>query len=178
MADENEEGLEEGTEEGAEENKSGGSKKKLIIMIVGALLVLGGGGFGAMQFMGGDEEAVAEGEEAAEEEEEPKDIAYLPFAKPVVVNYQTADGKTRFLKAEVTLMTEDEDRLDDIKKHLPKIQHVVNMVFSRQKFEDLGTADGKENMRAEALGEIQSVLKEAMGGKNVDDLLYTSFVTQ
>ena len=83
-----------------------------------------------------------------------------------MVNYQTADGKTRFLKAEVTLMTEDEDRLDDIKKHLPKIQHVVNMVFSRQKFEDLGTfADGKENMRAEALGEIKSVLKEAMGAK-------------
>ncbi len=177
MADENEEGLEEGTEEGAEENKSGGSKKKLIIMIVSVLLVLGGGAGGAMYFMGGDEETVAEGEEAVEEEE-PKDIAYLPFAKPVVVNYQAADGKTRFLKAEVTLMTEDEDRLDDIKKHLPKIQHVVNMVFSRQKFEDLGTADGKESMRAEALGEIQSVLKEAMGDENVDDLLYTSFVTQ
>jgi len=172
MADDKDE-----NEEGTEEKTAGGGKKKLIIMIVGALLILGGGAGGAMFFMGGDDAEVANGEETAEEEES-KDIAYLPFAKPVVVNYQAADGKTRFLKAEVTLMTEDEARLEDIKKHLPKIQHVVNMVFSRQTFEELGTADGKESMRAEALEEIQGVLKEAMGDKNVDDLLYTSFVTQ
>ncbi len=179
MADENEEGTEEGTEEDTEGKKAGGSKKKLIIMIVVGLLIIGGGAGGAMYFMGGDEE-VAEGEEgeAAAEEEEPKDIAYLPFAKPVVVNYQAADGKTRFLKTEITLMTEDEDRLDDIKKHLPKIQHVVNMVFSRQKFEDLGTFEGKEKMRIEALDEIKSVLAESMGDENVDDILYTTFVTQ
>ena len=95
-----------------------------------------------------------------------------------MVNFTAADGKSRFLKTEVTLMTEDEARLDDIKKHLPKIQHVVNMVFSRQKFEDLGTIEGKEKMRAEALEEIKSVLNESMSEGNVDDLFYTSFVTQ
>lgn len=166
----------EGAEEGSEENKGGG-KKKLIIMIVGALLVIGGGAGGAMFFMGGGDEEVVEG---AEEEvvEEPKDIAYLPFVKPLVVNFQSADGKTRFLKTEVTLMTENEDRLDDIEKHLPKISHIVNLVFSRQNFEELGTPEGKEKMRAEALEEVQKVLKESMGEKNVDDILYTTFVTQ
>ena len=168
----------EDLEEGAVEEKSGGSKKKLIIMIVGALLLVGGATGGALYFMGGDEEAeVAAGEEDAEEEEA-KDIAYLSFEKPVVINYLAADGKTRFLKTEVTLVTEDEARLEDIKKHLPKIQHVVNMVFSRQKFEDLATADGKEQMRSEALEEVRSVMEETIGEKSVDDILYTSFVTQ
>lgn len=171
----------EDTEEAAEDTETtgaaGGSKKKLIIMIVAVLVLVGGAVGGALFFMGGDEAEVAEGEEEVVEEE-PKDIAYLPFAKPLVVNFQAADGKTRFLKTEVTLMTEDESRLDDIQKHLPKIQHVVNMVFSRQKFEDLGTPEGKEKMRAEALAEIQSVLSEQMGEDNVDDILYTTFVTQ
>ncbi len=172
MADDKEEGTEE------ENVAAGGGKKKLIIMIVAGLLLVGGGVGGAMFFMGGGDTEVAEGEEAAVQEEKPKDIAYLPFAKPLVINYQAADGKTRFLKTEVTLMTEDEARLDDIKKHLPKIQHIVNMVFSRQKFEDLGTNEGKEKMRAEALEEIKSALKDSMGEDNVDDILYTTFVTQ
>lgn len=175
MADENEESTDEGNEE---ETSGGGSKKKLIIMIVGALLVLGGAAGGAMYFMGGDEEAeIAEGEEEVVEEE-PKDIAYLPFEKPLVINYQSADGKTRFLKTDVTLMTENEAKIDEIRKHLPKIQHVMNMVLSRQKFEDLGTAEGKEKMRMEALEEIQKVLNSAMGEDNVDDIFYTTFVTQ
>ncbi len=168
------EDIEEATE--ATEVTTGGSKKKMIIIIVAVLVLVGGAAGGALFFMGGDEAEVVEGEEVVEEE--PKDIAYLPFAKPLVVNYQAADGKTRFLKTEVTLMTEDESRLDAIQKHLPKIQHVVNMVFSRQKFEDLGTPEGKEKMRAEALAEIQSVLNEPMGEDNVDDILYTTFVTQ
>ncbi|MFK8068229.1 MAG: flagellar basal body-associated protein FliL [Gammaproteobacteria bacterium] len=168
----------DGSEEGAEESK-GGSKKKLIIMIVAAVLIIGGGAGGAMFFMGGEEE-VAEGEEGAAEEaeEEPKDIAYVPFAKPLVVNFQAADGKTRFLKTEVTLMTEDEARIADIEKHLPKIQHIVNLVFSRQVYEELGTPEGKEKMRLEALQEIKNILKKSMGEKSVDDILYTNFVTQ
>ncbi len=170
MADEDKD---EGSEEG-----NGGSKKKLIILIVAALVLIGGGVGGVMMFMGGGEE-VADGEEGAvEETEEPKNIVYLPFAKPLVVNFQAADGKTRFLKTEVTLMAEDEARIDDIKKHLPKIQHVVNLVFSRQVFEELGTPEGKEKMRMEALQEIKSILKKPMGDDNVDDILYTNFVTQ
>jgi len=167
-------------EEGTEEEKTGGSKKKLIIIIVGALLLVGGAVGGTMFFMGsGDKTEVTDSKEAAEAtKEEPKDIAYLPFDKPVVINYLAANGKTRFLKTEVTLMTEDEARLEEIKKQLPKIVHVVNMVFSRQKYEGLGTPEGKEKMRTEALEEIKSVLKDSMGEKNVDDILYTSFVTQ
>lgn len=178
MADEEEK--KEVPEEGAEgeEENTGGGKKKLIIMIVGVLLLVGGAVGGTLFFLGGNEE-VAEGEEGVEEVvEEPKDIAYLPFVSPLVVNFQAADGKTRFLKTEVTLMTEDESRMDDIKKHLPKIAHIVNLVFSRQNFEDLGTPEGKEKMRMEALEEVRKALKESMGEDNVDDILYTTFVTQ
>lgn len=162
--------------EAADENATG-SKKKLIFMIIGALVLIGAAIGGTLFFVGGGEKAeVAEGEEA--EEQAPKDYAYVKFAKPVVVNYQAEDGKTRFLKAEVTLMTEDKSRLEDIEKHLPKLQHTVNLVFSRQKFEDLNTSEGKEKMRTEALAELQKVLTEEMGEKNVDDLFYTTFVTQ
>lgn len=163
-------------EEGTEEESAGGGKKKLILIIVGVLILVGGAVGGTLMFMGGGEPEVAEGE--AEVEEEPKDIGYLKFTKPVVINYQAENGKTHFLKAGVTLMTEEEDRLDDIEKHLPKIQHTVNVVFSRQKFEDIRTVEGKEKMRVAALEEVQRVLAEEMGDENVDDLLYTGFVTQ
>lgn len=164
-------------EKEAAEEKEAGSKKKLIFIIVGALVLVGAAVGGTLMFVGGGEKAeVAEGEGV--EEQAPKDYAYLKFAKPIVVNYQSEDGKTRFLKAEVTLMTEDKSRLDDIEKHLPKLQHTVNLVFSRQKFEDLNTSEGKEKMRTEALTEMQKVLTEEMGEKNVDDLFYTTFVTQ
>ncbi len=155
-----------------------GSKKKLIMMIVAALVVLGGAGGGAMFFMGGsDEEELAEGE-VAEEVAPVKDYAYLKLEKPIVVNYKTDSGKTRFLKAEITLMTEDESGLDSIEKHLPKIQHTVSVVFGRQKFESLLTNEGKEAMRLEALTELQEGLKGKIGEAHIDDMYYTTFVTQ
>ncbi len=162
-------------EEVTEEN-AGGGKKKLIIMIVGALLLVGGAVGGTLMFVGGGEEQTSV-EGGAEPEEQLKEYAYLAFEKPLVVNFQAEDGKTRFLKADVSLMLE-KDKEDEIKKHLPKIEHVVNMVFSRQKFETLLLPEGKEKMRAEALEEINNALKDEVGEVGIDDVLYTNFVAQ
>lgn len=161
-------------EENTEEEAGGGGKKKLIIMIVGALVLVGGAVGGTLMFVGGGEDVAAD----AEAVEPPKDYGYMKLTKPIVLNYKAENGKTRFLKTELTLMTENESGLDDIEKHLPKIQHTISVVFGRQAFESLLTNEGKEAMRLEALTEVQTQLKDKLDGATIDDIYFTTFVTQ
>jgi flagellar basal body-associated protein FliL len=50
--------------------------------------------------------------------------------------------------------------------------------LSRQIYEDLLPAEGKERLRAEALMTLQNALKKATGRKIAEDLFFTSLVLQ
>jgi flagellar FliL protein len=124
------------------------------------------------------EEEEIEEEEEAEEEEEHKQAFYSSLAPAFVVNFQSKDSKTRFLKLELDVVTRQEEQLESIKTHMPKIRNNLVLLFSRQVYEDLISHEGKERLRAEALDEIQKVLKKETGKKAVEDVFFTSFVMQ
>ena len=153
-----------------------GGKKKIVIIALVAVLVLGGGG-AAMMLMGGGDDNVAEGEvdAAADEQEEP---IYVPLNPAFVVNFQDKNNPTKFLKAELNVMTFDEDVEDAISKHMPAIRNNLILLFSRQLYEDLIPHEGKEALRAEALAQVQTVIEKQMGHPGVEDLFFTSFVMQ
>ncbi len=184
----------------------GGSKKKLLIIIAAAVLVLGGAGGGAFFFMNkghADEEVTAdadEGEEAAAEEHDAKDskkakskskkdkkgkkaepkapALYVKYEPPFVVNFD-AKGVMRFLQVSMEVMTRDAATSEVIKLHEPKIRNNMLMLLGSQTSETIGSMEGKEGLRKQALETIAKVVEEEGGeGKKVEDIYFTSFVMQ
>lgn len=156
------------------EEESGGGKKKIIIIAVVALLAIGGGA--AFMLAGGEQAVAADGEAAAEVEK--AEAIYIPLDPAFVVNFQDKNNRTKFLKAELNVVTHEEDVPDAIAKHMPAIRNNLILLFSRQLYEELMPHEGKETLRAEALAEVQSVLKAQTGSDGVEDLFFTSFVMQ
>ncbi len=187
---------EQAADAGADEAKK--KKKKLFMFIgLGVLLVaisVGATFFVVSSMMGGKksegEGGSAESSEAAEVVAKP--AIYFPL-KTFTVNYDV-NGRQRFLQAELTLMYRDEAVLKTLELHMPAVRNSLVMLLSRQVFDELQTAEGKEKLRTEALAEIQSIIanetaaaaakseekdaKEKPSSANVEQVLFTQFVMQ
>lgn len=182
--------------EEAPEKKSGGSKLVLILLILVVLLLGGVLGGGAWLYLsgklGGDAPAVAEHAEGHEEpEEKPKKkkkkgeqavASYILIGepgKPLLVNL--ADTREAdFLQVEVQLLTTSPELEAKVKAHMPALRHALLTLFSQQKSPELKTAQGREQLRQQALAEVRKVLEKQadIDPDEVEDLLFTSFIMQ
>ncbi len=172
---------EEDVAEGEEGGKKTGKKKILLLALVGVLLIglSVGGTLLAISLLGPKPE---ETEEMMVEDEEPIEEAllpaiYYPLKPPIIVNFN-ARGRQRYLQAELTLMTREEDVIAAIELHMPMIRNGLVLLFGGQSYEQLQTAEGKEILRQEALAEIQRLLEQEIGKPGVEQVLFTNFVMQ
>lgn len=161
---------------------AGGGKKKIILIAAIALVVLIGGGVGAALLLTGGhkggEKAAAEAEGKAGAEGAKAEATYTALEPAFVVNFQDRNNRTKYLKADLSVVSAVPKSEEIIRKHLPAIRNGLIMLLSRQVFEDLQTPDGKEKLRAEALKEVQAILTKQTGKPVVDDLFFSSFVMQ
>ena len=187
-----------------------GSKKKMIALLVVGVLSLVGISVGVtMLLIGGKsepastakskdaeaEDAAAPAEADAEEEAAPEEAAaegegkegeekasaYVSLSPPFVVNFLDDKKRTKFLKAEISLMAKSPKVQAAIKENLPAVRNALVMLFSRQVFEQLMTPDGKEKLRVDALAEVRAVMTKVAGakvGKGIGDLFFSSLVMQ
>ncbi|GMQ88246.1 MAG: flagellar basal body-associated protein FliL [Gammaproteobacteria bacterium] len=169
------------------------SKSKLLIIIVVVVLLLGISVTATLMLTGilsGDEEVIAEqsSETDGKAEKSKKDkkdkkkkakapLNYVPLDPPFVVNF-IADTDIRFLQITVEAGTREAEAVEQIKEHRPAIRNSLVMLFSSQDPFTLNTREGKEQLRAETLAEIQKVLKEETGKTVVESVFFTSFVMQ
>ena len=172
--------------------KAGLGKVKLLVFLL-VILVLIAGTIGAtLYFLGvfgsggsGDEEAaVAEEVPSAEAAaaDKPANAAkapamYFPIQPPFVVNFQSR-GRTRYVQADVTVMTRNPKVFDAIQMHLPLIKNRLVMLFSGGVYEELQTDEGKELMRQQALEALQAIMQQEIGEKGIEQVLFTNFVMQ
>lgn len=175
MADEEEIGE---TEEG--EKKAGGGKGKLLIFIVIGLLLVAISVGGTLFFLGvfDSDEVAEEGADLAEPvAEATKPAMYFPIKPAFVVNFQSR-GRTRYLQADVTVMTRNPAVFDAIQMHLPLIKNKLVMLFSGAVYEELQTDEGKELLRQQALVALQEIMQQEIGEAGVEQVLFTNFVMQ
>ena len=163
-----------------EEVKEEPAKKgplKLIIIIVVALVVLGGGGlFAWSKFSKSDVEAeeeevskkVAEGH--GEEEEKP--TGFLKLA-PFVVNL-SEDVGTTYLKLTVVLEMDDTESVSGAEMIMPKMRDAIIVLLSSKKFDEIGTVDGKFQLREEIVARVNHILS----GSKVKTAYFTEFIVQ
>ncbi|MFT6221823.1 MAG: flagellar FliL protein [Candidatus Endobugula sp.] len=176
-------------EENVEEGDSSGKKKLIIFIAIGVVLIsisIGGTLF-AVKMLSPEpivEEPVEtteldeEGNLIVEEEEIKKGYAiYFPLKPPIIVNFQ-ARGRQRFLQADITLMTREDDVVDAIETHMPMIRNALVLKFGGQTYEELQTEEGRELLRQESLEELQNIMLQEIEKTGIEKLLFTNFVMQ
>lgn len=171
--------------------KSGGSKLVVILLIIVILLLGGVLGGGAWLFLSGKLGAPAAEhvEDAAHEEEKPKKkkdehavASYILIGeagKPLLVNLADT-SEADFLQVEVQILITNPELEAKVKAHMPALRHALLTLFSQQKSPELKTAQGREQLRQQALAEVRSVLEKQadIDPEDVEDLLFTNFIMQ
>lgn len=157
--------------------EGGKSKKKLLIIVVAAVLVLGGGGAGAWFFLKKPDAAHAKA--AAKTAELPKPAQYFAMDPAFVVNLNgSAEDGPHYLQMEVQLMTRDPEELKLITENAPAIRAHLLMLFSQVQAQDIADISGRKKLQAAALADAQKLMTAETGKKCIEELLFTSFVTQ
>jgi flagellar FliL protein len=154
----------------------GGGKLPLIISVVAVLAAAGAGG----GWYWSSRQAAA-AEHAAVEASKPKLPApaqYLALEPPFVVNLNGATSGPQYLQVEIQLMTRDPVALADLERHAPAIRARLLMLLAQQDAPGIADRTGKEKLQAQALAEVRKLMRAETGRPGVEDLLFTSFVTQ
>jgi flagellar protein FliL len=84
-------------------------------------------------------------------------VNYIDIKPPLIVNYG-GTGKMRYIKAEISLRTENMEGAMEITHHLPLIRDKLIHILSQQTEETIATPEGKEKLRVFALAEVNKVL--------------------
>ncbi|RRJ82462.1 flagellar basal body-associated FliL family protein [Aestuariirhabdus litorea] len=87
-------------------------------------------------------------------------------------------GTRSYLKADVSLRARGDVAVKQIEHHMPLLRDGLVLLFSAQKFADVEGAEGREQLRQNALVVLQERLTAETGKPLVEDLLFTSFVIQ
>ena len=88
-------------------------------------------------------------------------VNYIPIKPHLVVNYG-GTGKVKYIKAELSLRTEDMHSAQEVSHHMPLVRDTLIMLISSVTDEQMASSEGKENMRLEALEKINAALDHAI----------------
>jgi flagellar FliL protein len=119
------------------------------------------------------------GEKGGEAKVAPGSIkaTYMRMEPPIIANYGNETGRLRFVKVDITLRVEVGGE-NPVVHHMPALRHELVMLISRQTPESIGSMEGKELMRQEALEAVRNVLVAEEGDQKIADLLFNSLVVQ
>ena len=167
--------------ENAEAESSAGGKKKFILLAALLLVVIGlsvTGTYLAIKLLGPQPVEEVAAEQAVEQAVElPKPAIYYPIKPAVIVTFDVK-GRRRYLQADVTLMTRDNDVVAALETHMPMVRNALTLIIGGQIYEEIQTAEGKELMRLACLEEIRSLMEAEIGKPGVEQVLFTDLVMQ
>jgi flagellar FliL protein len=150
--------------------------KKLILAGVGVVL-LGGGVFAGMTLMGGDDAADAE-DVADVSGEKSAPALYTSLHPPLVVNFKDSVGDSHFMQITMEVMARDQGVINSVREHTAVIRNSLILLYSGAIYEEVTTREGKEQMLADGLAEIQKVMTDKIGEPGVEAVYFTALVIQ
>ena len=162
------------------------SKKMIIIIALGViLLIVLGGAAGFFMGVFDDETAQTESSESADGKSSAADedsaanleLTYWPLEPPFVLNFE-GKSKARYMQIGLEAAMNNEKTFAAVKKHLPVIRSEIVLLLSGQKYEEMVTPEGKEQLRAELIEVINTILKQRKTKKGITNIYFTSFVMQ
>lgn len=161
--------------------------KMIIIAAVGLLVVLGGGGAAALMFMPHAATPPAAHKLPVKPKPDTKDgkpdpnapqvadgpdgvVFYTP--PDIVVNMQTPDGKTSFLKLKLTFELPDHATADTLDAEGPRLNDVFQTFLRELRPEDLSGSEGTLMLRAELARRVNLVIAPSkVNGVLIEEML-------
>jgi flagellar FliL protein len=160
----------------AAREKRGG--KGILFGALAGIVVAAAAGGGIWYLIGKKSAAPAAAPKAAATGALPAAALYFALDPAFVVNLNGPADGPRYLQVEVQLMTRDPVALKNLESNAPAIRSRLLMLFSQVQPQDIADRPGKEKLQAQALAEVQKLMKAETGNKGAEALLFTSFVTQ
>ena len=158
---------------------AGASKKKLIIIILAAVLVAGGGGGGAAWYFlhdksGQDDSAPSKKKKHSASKAGPP--VFVPIDS-FTVNLQPENGE-QYLQIAFTLQVSNAEEMEAIKLNMPKVRSRLLLLLSGKKASELNTVEGKQQLAAEIVAQVNQPFDEKGPEQDVTDVLFTAFIIQ
>ena len=175
----------EAAEASEETTKKGGSKLVIILMVVIIVLLLAVGGVVTWLLLSksGHEAPAAgaqtEATKAKTEEEKPKGAPIsIPLNQPITVNLNKPNDAD-LLQVQLTLVTFDPKVDEMVKQNRAEIINDIMLILSDVNAAKLRTRDGKEALQKQLKDEINKVLLERSGKKDlIDNVFFTKLLMQ
>jgi flagellar FliL protein len=173
------------------EGEEGGKKKlplkMIIIAAVGLVVVLGGGGGAALLFMPHsatpppahklpvkpktDDKAGKPDPNAPQVHDGPDGVVFYTLPD-IVVNMQTPDAKTSFLKLKLTFELPDHATADTLDAEGPRLNDVFQTFLRELRPEDLSGSEGTLMLRAELARRVNLVIAPSkVNGVLIEEML-------
>lgn len=165
-------------DDGTEQSQAKSKVKRLIIMVL-AMLAVAGISVGATLFLTGMLAGDGQQEQSAVDESgRPTQRAtYLAMNPAFVISYEV-DSRQRFLQVELAVRARDQETIDELTRHMPRVRNNIITTLSDRTFADIRTHEGREEL-VEALTEVlRDIAEEHTGRRGVETVLFSNFVLQ
>ncbi len=170
---------EDGAEEAAEgeetAKRKGGLKKKLLLFGLPVVILLLGGAGAFMLLGGGGDEKVAEAGHAGEGGEAAVAAGELYFYElpEMLVNINSEDGDTKYLKLKLILEIEDPELTAVLDERLPRVMDQYQSFLRELRVEDLAGSAGMYRLKHELLRRANLAVAPAeINNVLVDEILF------
>lgn len=159
----------------ADDHGGGGGKKKLILIVAALVLVLGAAGAAFMFFNPfAKKDAGEHGEAAAEKAPAPTKAAVFLDLPDILVNLNSANRRTNFLKVSISLEIEKAEDVPKLQALMPRIIDSFQVYLRELRIEDLRGSAGMYRLREDLLRRIN----EAARPVKVNDVLFKELLVQ
>lgn len=147
---------------------------KIVIIAVVAVVLLGGGGAAAFFILGGSEPEVgADGAPVAVAETAP-DALYVSLNPAFMVTFKNGSS-LRYLQTELSIMSYEQDVIDEIEMNRPAVRNNILMHISSQDYDALESVEGREALRESVRVAVQDSLRTTLP---VEAIYFNTFVMQ
>lgn len=161
--------------------KAGGGVGKKLMTAGLAVMLLAIGGFAGPFVKDMLSPPAAGGQAEAETAEETREqpALYTSLHPPLVVNLKDASGESHYMQITMEVMAREQGVIDAVKKHAPAIRNSLILLYgSNVDFDAVNTREGKEQMLADALAEVQKIMQQRIGADGVEAVYFTSLIIQ
>jgi len=95
-------------------------------------------------------------------------INYIAVSPPLVVNYGGSGPRSRYIRAELSIRTENAADAAEVMHHLPLVRDKLISLLSAQTEAQVASPEGKEALRLRALAEINQAIHQVEFGVQVE----------
>lgn len=160
----------------AKDKPKGGGKT--LVLIIGAAIIAAAAAGGGAWFYTNKANQEEQAKVAPRTVTLPAPAQYFAMDPPFVVNLNGPIDGPRYLQVEIQLMTRNPVDLKSITENAPAVRAHLLMLLSGVQSTEIADIAGRQKLQKIALAEAQRVMTAETGKKCVEDLLFTSFVTQ